>query len=101
MNWLGPVVGLVATLVGSFFAHRITKPSDADRASLLAQLAHDAAAAVVAIYPNKPWADLLQMVVQRISEGAGVPTKNAAAIEKAAAGALAAHGKLPGAAPQS
>lgn len=78
----------VGTIVGTVLALRIIKPDDAKRAELLARIANDAAALVVAMYPTKPWADMLRLVIEAITKAAGVPTKNAAAIERAAASAL-------------
>lgn len=85
----GPFVNLAGILTLAYIAHRATRPSDAERAALLSQLANDAAAAVLAANPGRPWADLLALVVQRMCEGHGIPTNSAVAIEKAAAGALA------------
>lgn len=91
MDWsklLGPLVGLLATGIGGWIAHRFTSPTDHQRAALLAQIASDAAAAVYANNPGNAYADMLRDVVARISAAAGVPTTNATAIENAAAGAL-------------
>lgn len=102
MHWnqiqglLGPVVGLVATIVGGWIAHRYTSPSDHERATLLSRIAEDAAAVIVAFNPNAPWADMLRDLVARINAAAGVPTKNATAIENAATAALLKLGKTPG-----
>ena len=85
---LGPLVGLIATGVGGWIAHRFSSPSDHQRAALLAQIAADAAAAVYANNPTNAYAEMLRDVVARISSAAGVPTTNATAIENAAAGAL-------------
>ena len=94
---LGPIVGLLATAVGAWLAHRIKNPTDMDRATLLSRMAAEAAALIVSLYPSKPWAELLTMVVQRMSAAAGIPTKSAQAIENAAAHALTMLGKNPNA----
>lgn len=95
MNWIQPAIELFATALGGWLLHRISKPRDHDRAALLALIAKDVAAFVVSMFPNKTWAELLQLVVQRIAASAGLPTKNAQAIENAAAAALIALGKAP------
>lgn len=94
-NWILPAAVLVSTVVHALFAWHRNKPSDADRAGLLAQIAQDAAAFVLAAFPNKPWAELLNSVVQRILSLPGVPTSNTTAIENAAAAALVRLGKSP------
>lgn len=99
MDWmqlLGPIVGIVATGVGAWIARHLKKPTDVDRATLLATIAADAAAFVVHMYPGKTWADALQLVVQQISTAAGLPTKNAQAIQRAAASALAQYMEASG-----
>lgn len=95
---LGPLVGLVATAVGAWIATRITKPKDHERAELLAKIAAGAAALVVALNPGASWATLLQQVEAQIATAAGLPTRNAQAIQRAAAEALSALGKAPNAA---
>ena len=95
-GWILPAIGIV-TAVWAFFQHRSTKPTDAERADLLRTLAEDAAAVIVALYPTKPWAELVNMVVQRLLAMPGVPTKNTSALEGAAATALTVLGKAPGA----
>jgi len=92
LDFLGPIVGLAATVVGAITAHRITAPKDHERAALLAQLADDAAAFVVAANPKAAWADMLRDTINRISVGAGVPTRSATALENAAAAALVRQG---------
>ncbi len=92
MDWLkelvGPLVGLVATGVGAWIVRQLKKPSDLERAQLLEAIATDAAALVVTLYPGRPWAELLQLVIQQISTAAGLSTRNAQAIQRAAASAL-------------
>ncbi len=95
MDWIHPAIELVATAVGAWLLHRLRKPSDHQRAELLALIAKESAAFLVAMYPSKPWAELLQLLVQRIAAAAGLPTKNAQAIENAAASALRELGKSP------
>jgi hypothetical protein len=99
MNWqelVSPVIGLLATGVGAWIAHRFTQPRDHERAVLLTRIAEDAAAVIVAFNPRATWPDLLRDLVQRISTAAGVPTRNLTAIENAATAALMKLGKAPG-----
>lgn len=100
LSWdmVSTIVGLVATAVGTWLGTRIIKPKDKDRAELLDRIADGCAALILSLYPDKPWAELIRMVIQRISGAAGVPTQSAVAIENAAAGALRRLGKEPGAA---
>lgn len=65
------------------------------RATLLRVIAQDAAALAVALNPNAPWTQLLDNVVQQIVTASGTPTTNQAAIQRAAAQALAAMGRIP------
>lgn len=84
-----------AVIVGGLLVHVLKTPKDHERAALLAAIANEAAAWVAAHYPDKPWAELLEAVVQRIAAAAGLPTKNATAIENAAAAALTRLGRAP------
>jgi 3-oxoacyl-[acyl-carrier-protein] synthase III len=86
-------VGLV---IGALIAKRIHTPADHARAELLAIIADGAAALVVNLNQKAPWSVLLKAVVQAIESAAGLPTSNAAAIERAAAAALAKLGKGQG-----
>lgn len=95
MHWLDQVLGLAALLLGAWLSKRIVTPKDGERASLLAEIARGAAALVVSLYPKASWAELLEQTVNQIAAAAGVPTRNAAAIQRAAAEALARLGKLP------
>jgi|APFre7841882630_1041343.scaffolds.fasta_scaffold324599_1 hypothetical protein len=88
LSWLGPLIGVLATLVGSWYAHRIVTPKDHERAALLETIARGAAALVVSLNPGKPWAALLELVIQQIMSAPGVPTANQQAIQRAAAEAL-------------
>lgn len=91
----GALVGLLATILGSWIGHRLTKPSDHERALLLERIANDAAALIVATFPNAAWAVLLDNVLATIAKSAGLPTRNADALERAAAAALTRLGKAP------
>lgn len=95
LSVLYPVITAVAVVLGGWIARRITSPRAHERAQLLAQIAGDAAALVVATHPKMGWAQLLAEVVRVVSAAAGVPTRNAGAIERAAAGALRTAGKSP------
>jgi hypothetical protein len=61
----------------------------------LALIAQDAAALVIALYPNAKWAELLDAVVKILVTAGKV--KDRAVLERAAAGALVRAGKRPGA----
>jgi Co/Zn/Cd efflux system component len=94
---IGPLVGLFATALGGWLLHRFSSPKDHERAALLAHIAGDAAALVVAMNPGASWSALLKAVVDQIAAAAGLPTANRDAIERAAAAALTGLGKNPGA----
>lgn len=94
---IGPLIALLATGVGGWIGSRIIRPRDHERAALLSRIATDAAALVVAMFPKASWPELLKAVVDQIAAAAG--TKNRPAIERAAAAALTALGKNPGATP--
>ena len=95
LEFIQSMLSLVAIAVGGLIAHKINKPTDVDRATILARIAEGAAALVLSLYPGKSWAELLKLTVQQIIAAAGIPTKNAAAIERAAAAALLKHGVTP------
>lgn len=92
---LGNLLGAIAIGVGAWIGHRVTKPRDHERAAVLDRIAQGAAALVVRMNPTSSWAVLLQNTVQMIAAAAGLPTKNAGAIERAAASALSTLGKAP------
>lgn len=96
-SWFLPAVLLASTAVHAILSWRHNRPSDGQRAALLGQIAQDAAAFVVAAWPNKPWAELLAEVVKRVLTLPSTPTQNTQAIENAAAAALARMGKVPSA----
>ena len=87
-GWLLPAVGLVFTAVHALLSWRRAKPSDAERASLLTQLASEAAAFVVAAFPNASWSELVAAIIKQLAGTPGLPTNSAPAIEKAATAAL-------------
>lgn len=95
LDLLQNVLGLAAVIIGGLIAHGIRKPTDSERAAILARIAEGAAALVVSLNPGKAWGELLKLTVQQIIAAAGIPTKNAAAIERAAAAALLKHGVSP------
>lgn len=86
-----------ATVIGGWIGTRIIRPRDHDRAEALDRIARGAATLVVSLYPKADWATLLKAVVDQIADSAG--TRNRNAIERAAASALTALGKNPGATP--
>lgn len=94
-SWVTQLILAAAVAVGSWIGTRIIKPTDKDRAEHLDVIARAAAALVVGMNPTAPWATLLQNVVNQILTAAGLPTSNRAAIERAAANALASLGRLP------
>lgn len=95
MNIFASILGVVAVGIGGWIASRIRKPSDLDRALLLSAIAQDAAGLVLANNPKLSWVGLLEATIRQIAQVAGLPTKNAAAIQRAAAGALVKVGAVP------
>lgn len=89
---IGPVLGLVGTAIGGLILRRLHTPTDHDRAVILAQIANGAASLVVSLNPTAKWKDLLVSTITAIESAAGLPTKNAGAIERAAADGLARLG---------
>lgn len=90
---LWPAISGVLTLaVASWIGHRVTSAKDHERAALLSTIANDAAALAVSKFPASPWSVLFQETVAQISDASGLPTGNADAINRAAAGALKAAG---------
>jgi len=85
---LGSIIGLAATILGTWIGSRIIRPRDHDRAAALDAIAQGAAALVISLNPGAKWAELLKSVVQQIAAAPGVPTRNKDAIERAAARAL-------------
>lgn len=94
-NLLQQLLEAAAVVVGGLLVHAIKTPKAHERAAVLSAIANEAAAWIVAHYPDKPWAELLEAVVQRIATAAGLSTRNATAIENAAAAALTRLGKAP------
>lgn len=89
---IGNAVGVVGLVIGALIAKALHTPADHERADILAKIAEGAAALVWSLNPKAKWADLLKQVIQAIESAAGLPTKNAGAIERAAAAALAKLG---------
>jgi len=94
-GWVSQIISLAALAIGGWFARRITRPTSQQRAQHLAQIAADAAALVVSLNPTASWAAILEATVRQIANAAGLSITDRAAIERAAAGALARLGKLP------
>lgn len=91
MDWMvfvNPMLGAVALALGTWIARRLTTPQSHQRAALLAQIATDAAALVMATNPRATWATLLSETVAKVTAAAGLPVTDRGAIERAAAGAL-------------
>lgn len=99
MDWLwstlNQVVPFAALALGGWIAKRIKTPTDAERAALLSRMAEDAAALLVSTKRTASWAVLLQELVRTLSTAAGIPTRNAGALERAAAAALIKAGAKP------
>ena len=93
---LGSIIGLLATVAGTWLGTRLIRPRDHQRASALDAIARGAAALVISLNPTAKWPELLKLVVEQVAAAAGVPTRNRDAIERAAAAALGAMGKPPG-----
>lgn len=91
-QWLAIAAIVLVAVIG----HRLTAPSAKERAELLAALAQDAAALAVSMNPNASWAALLANVITQVSTASGAPTRNHAAIQRAAAAALTRLGVRPG-----
>lgn len=95
-NLLEAGIAAAGLWIGSTLAKSHANSATFQRAVVLEKIAAAAASIVVALYPTAPWALLLEQVVARVSAAAGLPTKNADAIERAAAHALTGLGKNPG-----
>ena len=87
-SWFGQLLQVAALALGTWLVTRIKKPSDKEKADLLSVIANDAAVLLVVMMPGASWATMLQALVVNISQAAGLPTKNADAIQRAAASAL-------------
>lgn len=99
LTWIGPLIGIVATGLGGWLARKIGGAHDQQaafhRAQILSVIAQDAAALVVSLNPTASWATLLEQTVKQIASAAGLPVTDQQAIQRAAASALSALGKLP------
>lgn len=97
-DWLS-IINIVAQLavpvLGAWILKKLTGPVELARAQQLALIAKSAAALVVSLNPKGEWALLLQQVIAQISNAAGLPTSNVAAIQRAAALALTEAGVSP------
>jgi hypothetical protein len=89
------LLGVIAVGIGGWIASRIKKPTDLDRAKLLAEIARDSAALVVTLNPTADWGTIVKQTVDAILNAAGLPTRNLGAVERAAAAALLALGRKP------
>lgn len=92
---LGLILNAVALVIGTWLGSRIIQPRDHDRAAHLDAIAQGAAALAVSLFPNATWLVLLEQTVKQIASAAGVPTRNVAALNRAAAAALTRLGKAP------
>lgn len=98
MGWLStlwhaitPALGPLSIVsAGLLHANITSTPSSAEKAAHLARLAQDAAASAYLLFPDLPAKDLVTKVVAILSTIAGIPTTDAAVLERAASGAVAA-----------
>ena len=92
LHTLAPVATLALQLsvpvLGGLIVKRLHTPTDHQRAELLSRIANAAASLVVLKNPTGNWSNLLASTIRDISNAAGLPTTNAAAIEREAAAAL-------------
>jgi len=86
---------LGALVLGGLIAKHVKTGADAARATALAQVAADCAAAVYANNPRLQWLELVKSTVAAITTAAGLPTRNRGAIERAAKAALLRVGVSP------
>lgn len=87
-SWVQQIIETAALALGFWFTSRYKTPTDKQRAELLSHIANDAAALIVTMMPGASWAVLLQALIAKLSGAAGLPTRNAEAIQQAAASAL-------------
>lgn len=87
------LLSVVVGIVGLLIRRAIKTPSDAQRAALIATLADDAAAVILDIAPNLPWAQMVADVVGMLRRETTTPTGNTEVLRRAAIGALARLGK--------
>ena len=93
--WVSQLIQLAALALGGWFVRKHTRPTDHDRAAHLARIAEDTASLVMSLNPKADWATLLQMVVTQLVTASGLDITDHAALERAAAGALARLGRAP------
>lgn len=89
---LQQLASLAGLVLGALLLRRLKTPNDRERAQLLAALARDAAAIMIARNPNARWPELVRLVANAI--GTKI-TDNREVIERAAAGALMDRGQRP------
>jgi hypothetical protein len=100
MHWdLGTILQGAAVVALWLIHHSIKKPSDHERASLLAHLANDAAAVVLNLNPGATWAKMVSDTIAMLTREDATPTTDTDTLAKAAKGALARLGKTNDAAP--
>jgi hypothetical protein len=68
----------------AWIARHLKKPSDLQRAQLIATLARDAAIWAVKTYPGRSVPELVKLVVETLANQSGIPTTNTQALERAA-----------------
>jgi hypothetical protein len=94
LDW-NAILTVVVAIATAVIHHAIKTPKDHEKASLIATLADDAAAVVLALNPNAPWAQLVKDVVNKLKGAATTPTANNLTLETAATAALVRLGKTP------
>jgi hypothetical protein len=77
---------LAFVVVGWLGTNVIKKPKDHERAATIEVIARAAAAQLVAEFPDKPWATLIEEIIAAI--GDQIPTTNRVVARRAAAEAL-------------
>jgi len=94
VNTLLPfLLPVIVGFFGAWLHPHVKTQTDAARASAIAQIAKDVAAAAFANNPSLPWLQLVQQVVSAMADA--VPTTNPEIIKRAAVSALLAAGAKP------
>lgn len=90
-----PYLHYLSVGVGLFIASRLRTPRDHERAALLDSLARGFTDTMMARYPGKGWAVLLDDIVRALELSRSAPTVNSGAIRRAVVSALANRGIFP------
>lgn len=89
---------LITLFLAPWLLARLRHPNDLQRAQVIEMIALGIAHQLVREFPTAPWAELVEMLVERLAESVpdGLKTKNTAVYERAASAALAKTGKAGG-----